>query len=71
MKLYQVPRNTWVRTIDTPKAPPGAPQVAQGEDVLFKHCDGMYSYCINKQGFTVHLPAWEEVEIVNEIQARM
>jgi hypothetical protein len=66
MKLYQVPRNTWVAPVDTPKTPPGAPIVVQGERVLFKRCDGMYSYCINEKGFTVHLPAWEDVSIEEE-----
>jgi hypothetical protein len=31
---------------------------------MFYHIDGMYSYCKNKEGETVHLVAWAEVEVV-------
>lgn len=53
MKLYDVPRNTWVRSIE-----PGA------EDLEFKfhHIDGMYSYCTDKEGNVCHYQAWMEVE---------
>ena len=53
MKLYEVPRNTLVRTIGD-----------QSFEVLFDHIDGMYSYCTDKEGNVVHLAAWTEVEIV-------
>ena len=52
MKLYNVPRNTLVRIIYS------------GEEVMFHHIDGMYSYCKNLHGEVVHLAAWTEVEIV-------
>jgi len=65
-KLYEVPRNTWVKPIGTPKVPPEGVPVEEGENILFKHCDGMYSYCINEKGFTVHLPAWQEVSITEK-----
>ena len=66
MKLYDVLRNSWVVPIEETSAPPGARVVAKGEPVLFHHTDGMYSYCHDKHGNVVHLPAWQEVEVVNE-----
>jgi hypothetical protein len=55
MKLYEVPRKTNVKTKD-------------GEEFFFDHVDGMYSYCLTKEKprQVVHLPAWEEVEIISE-----
>ena len=67
MKLYNAPRNAWVVPVtEEPTAPPGARMVALGEPVLFHHTDGMYSYCHDKAGNVVHLPAWQEVEVVDE-----
>lgn len=63
MKLYEVPRNTWVTPTEETFGPPGAPPTSVGEPILFKHIDGMYSYCKNKDGLIVHLPAWQEVSI--------
>lgn len=65
-KLYEVPRNTWVKVIGSTNTPPGALAIIEEEEVLFKHIDGMYSYCKNKQDEVVHLPAWQEVEIIND-----
>lgn len=50
MKLYEVPRHSTV-ILDT------------GEEIYFYRIDGMYSYCKNKEGDVVHLPAWSEVTI--------
>ena len=49
MKLYQVPRNTLVKLVET------------GEVFKFHHIDGMYSLCHDKDGNVVHLEAWVEV----------
>lgn len=68
MKLYDCPRNSLVRVIGDPTAPPDAPEVNNNEVVKFYHVDGMYSYCKNEYGDVVHLPAWQEVEVLNEIQ---
>jgi hypothetical protein len=54
MKLYDVPRNTRVRVIET------------GEEYNFAHVDGMYSYCTDDEGNVAHLVAWEEVEVVHD-----
>lgn len=66
MKLYEVPRNSWVKPISETKAPPGARTVLVGEKVKFHHIDGMYSYCHDEKHNVVHLLAWQEVEIINE-----
>jgi hypothetical protein len=63
-KLYEVPRLSLVRVIDPEGVPPGAPEILQGQIVKFIHIDGMYSYCKDQIGNTVHLKAWQEVEIV-------
>lgn len=62
-KLYDVPRNTWVMPTEDTVGPPASIPVFTGEEVLFKHLDGMYSYCKNKHGEVVHLPAWQEVVV--------
>ena len=65
VKLYEAPRNSWVRPInDEPTSHPGARPVGLDEVVKFHHTDGMYSYCHDKDGNVVHLPAWQEVEVV-------
>lgn len=53
MKLYEVPRHSTV-ILDT------------GEEIYFYRIDGMYSYCKNKEGDVVHLPAWTEVTVKEE-----
>ena len=52
MYLYQVPRRSRVRVIET------------GEEFNFHHIDGSYSYCTDDNGDVVHLTAWEEVTVV-------
>lgn len=65
MKLYEVPRNSWVVPVTDTVAPPDARPVEKGEPVLFHHIDGMYSYCRDMFNRTVFLPAWQEVKIVD------
>ena len=52
MKLYEVPNKSYVRPLVT------------NEVFFFDHPDGMYSYCKDVNGNTVHLFVAEEVEIV-------
>ena len=52
MKLYEVPNKSYVRLLVT------------NEVFFFDHPDGMYSYCKDVNGNTVHLFVAEEVEIV-------
>lgn len=53
MKLYKVPRNTRIRF--------------NNREYDFHHIDGMYSYCVDDAGNVIHLSAWEDVEVVNEL----
>lgn len=53
MKLFEVPRKSWIRLVDT------------GEQFFFDHLDGMYSLCLNHAGDVVHLVAWAEVEMMD------
>lgn len=64
MKLYECQHNVKVRVVTPTQPPPDGIPVLEGEVLLFKHIDGMYSYCINKDGDVVHLKAWSEVELV-------
>jgi hypothetical protein len=64
VKLYDVPRNTWVKPLDDGEVPPTAKEIRAEEPILFHHIDGMYSYCKDQWGNVVHLKAWQEVEII-------
>lgn len=66
VKLYDVPRNSKIRVIGDIKIPPGAPEIKEGDVLDFKHVDGMYSLCYNKDKQPVHLVAWAEVEVVED-----
>ena len=55
MKLYDVPRNTRIRTLTEERL-----------ELNFHHIDGAYSYCEDAEGNVWHLAAWTDVEIVNE-----
>lgn len=52
MKLYEVPRRTWV--------------MVDGEKIFFDHIDGMYSYCLDVGGNVVHISASADVEIMGD-----
>ena len=66
MKLYDVPRNTYVRLLEDNEPPPAGIKSDRGQIIKFGHIDGMYSYCTDTNGNTVHLKAWTEVEIVSD-----
>lgn len=55
MKLYNVPNNTWIRSLEPD---------CEGLEFKFEHIDGMYSYCHDKDDNLCHYPAWMEVEII-------
>lgn len=65
-KLYEVPRGTWVQPVEDVNVPIAALEVERGAEIFFYHLDGMYSYCKNKEGQVVHLPAWQEVHIMEK-----
>ena len=54
MKLYDVPPNTRIKVKEL--------------ELMFHHIDGMYSICKTDDGETVHLAAWTEVEIVEQVK---
>jgi hypothetical protein len=54
VKLYEAPRNTRVRTVEG------------GNEFIFHHVDGAYSYCVDDEGHVVHLAAWTDVEIMEQ-----
>lgn len=66
MKLYEVPEHKGlkVRLLGAAGHPPAHREFDENEVVTFNNCDGMYSHCIDANGYIVHLPAWTEVEIV-------
>lgn len=66
MKLYDVPRRTWVRPVQKVYSPPAAKGVVEGDDIFFDHIDGMYSFCKDKEGNLVHMAAWTEVNIIDD-----
>lgn len=52
MKLFNVPNNTWVRSLELDCT----------DIFFFGHIDGMYSYCRDLKDNLVHYVAWMEVE---------
>lgn len=66
MELYKVPNRTKVKLLETYEGPPGAPTLLKDEIINFHHLDGMYSYCTDSEGNTVHLKAWAEVEPIEK-----
>lgn len=55
MKLYEVPKNTWIKVKLAGKT---------FERLFFDHLDGDYSVCTDESGNTVHLAGWTEVTVV-------
>jgi len=64
MKLYEVPRNSFVRVIGDIVTPPASEKIYESEILKFYNVDGMYSRCQNARGEEVYLFAGAEVEIV-------
>ena len=65
MKLYDVPRETFVKVLEDVHVPPGCIPIKAGETIFFDHVDGMYSFCTDKDKNNVlHLAAFTEVEII-------
>jgi hypothetical protein len=56
VKLFEVPSNTWVRSIEP---------LSVQDPFYFCHIDGMYSYCLDTSGAVNHYFANMEVEIAN------
>ena len=65
MKLYDVPRETYVKVLEDVHVPPGSPEIKKGSVIFFDHIDGMYSLCFDeKKENIIHVAAFTEVEIV-------
>jgi len=65
LKLFELNSPCKVRLIGDIGVPVAAMGLKGGDIIHFKHIDGMYSYCKNENGDTVHPAAWTEVEIVD------
>lgn len=66
MKLYDVPRETFVKVLEDVHVPVGCAPIKAGETIFFDHIDGMYSFCMDKdKKHILHLAAWTEVEIID------
>lgn len=69
MKLYDVPRETYVKVLENALVPPGSPKINKGDVIFFDHLDGMYSLCLDKdKKYYLHLSASAEVEIVKDLK---
>lgn len=65
MKLYDVPRETYIKVLKDISVPVGCPPVKAGDVIFFDHIDGMYSFCMDKdKRHVLHLSASTEVEIL-------
>lgn len=71
MKLYDVPRETFVRVLDDIKIPIGSKSILKGDIIFFDHLDGMYSFCLDKdKKEIIHLAAFSDVEILTHIELK-
>lgn len=68
MELYKVTPGSRIRVLpeNENNHPPEHREFTTGEELEFRHIDGMYSFCIDDQGNPVHLKAWAEVEVMRE-----
>lgn len=66
MKLYNVPRNVKIKTLEDIAGPPGEPVYPAGTVLHFNHLDGMYSLCTDRTHRILHLPASTEVEVCDQ-----
>jgi hypothetical protein len=62
MKLYEVPRNTWVKVTDE--------DWVWEDEFYFLRPDGMYSMCLGTDGELIHLSLNMQVEVMEQ-QAEM
>ena len=56
-----------VRVIGDATIPPDAPEVNNNEVVKIFRLDGMYVNGQNEYGDRIYIPAWQEVEPLNEL----
>lgn len=64
VKVYEVLEGTWVRVvIDAQEMFEHCP-VPEGTELKVQHRDGLYQDCVDRDGQTVKLVAWQQVELV-------
>ncbi len=71
--LYNIAKRQYIRICKETKGslhPPAHREFEPEEVLFFDHLDGMYSYCIDKEGNTVHLAAYQAVEVVEDQEWR-
>lgn len=67
MKLYECPRNSYIKVVEPLPCPPASiPSKAESVYKFFS-LDGMFSRCQDEFGNMIFINASTEVEIVNEI----
>jgi len=68
MKLYHVPRKSYIKIIDKKiKLPIDNYIKKENLPILFfDHIDGIYSLCKDIEGNYIHLAAWTDVELTTE-----
>ncbi len=69
MKAMDCKYGQLVRIIGDATAPPDAPEVNNGEVIKILRLDGMYAKGVNEYGDWVFIPAWQEVEPLNELRS--
>lgn len=70
MKLYEIPRGSYIRLLEDASVPPAALQLNKGDLLYFDHVDGMYSFCRLGPEYKalVHPAAYTEAEVVDVIE---
>jgi hypothetical protein len=66
MKLYELPRKTKFILLEDVDGPVSALKPNKNEEYFLDHLDGMYSLCYNNKNAIIYIPAWAEVQIVEE-----
>jgi hypothetical protein len=67
MKLYEVPRETYIQVLEDVHVPPGCDPIKSGDVIFFDHIDGMYSFCMDvKKQHVLHVAAFTEVKVLEE-----
>lgn len=67
MKAMDCKYGQIVRVIGDATVPPDALEVDNDEVIKIFRLDGMYVNAQNEVGQWVYIPAWQEVEILNEV----
>ena len=67
MKLYEIPNHSWIIIKEAWASVPIAHRkMVPQETIFFDHLDGMYSFCLDKEGKPVHISNSTEVEVIED-----